>query len=346
MQARIYYLDVLRALAIIMVFTAHSVLSFGAPSNIAGLQFGGAGVDLFFLLSGWLIGSQLFAEKAKFDNIDIKRFWIRRWMRTLPAYYVVLLATIAQLTLTKGPYKDPLPYFFFFQNYDYPLTYFYISWSLSVEEQFYLAIAPSLVLLFKVRAFYQSIALIFLLLTPSLFRYLGWFDTLVETHVRWDCCLMGVLLAHTSYHYPKLWSRAAKFKNPSAVIGSISVALFFYFRWFPPSHDYVDPSFLLLALVFGSLVFFAVNTPVLAKPFGYRIIMHISTRSYSIYLLHPEALALCRRFAADMGFAVHFTVALLITLVIAEILFRFIEIPFIKLRSKYTFSAKRENHVA
>jgi len=346
LQTRIYYLDVLRALAIMMVFTAHSVLSFGAPASIAGLQFGGAGVDLFFLLSGWLIGSQLFAEKTKFKNIDIKRFWIRRWMRTLPAYYVVLLATVAQLMLTKDSFKDPLPYFFFFQNYDYPLTYFYISWSLSVEEQFYLAVAPLLVLIFKCKVPYQSFALIILLLTPSLFRYLGWFDTVVETHVRWDCCLMGVFLAHTSYYHPKLWATATKLKNPFAIIGSLSLVMFFYYRWFPPSNDYADPSFLLLALVFGSLVFFAVNTPVFTKPFGYRLIMHISTRSYSIYLLHPEALALCRKFAADMGFIVHFTAALLITLIIAEILFRFIEIPFIKLRSKFTFSAKRENYAA
>jgi peptidoglycan/LPS O-acetylase OafA/YrhL len=76
------------------------VLSYGSPSYLAPLQFGGTGVDLFFLLSGWLIGSQLFTEKQKSSTIDVKRFWIRRWMRTMPAYFVVLLATLAQLSFT------------------------------------------------------------------------------------------------------------------------------------------------------------------------------------------------------------------------------------------------------
>ncbi|WP_339772246.1 acyltransferase [uncultured Paraglaciecola sp.] len=341
MHNRIYYLDVLRALAIMMVFTAHSVLSFGAPQSISGLQFGGTGVDLFFLLSGWLIGSQLFAEKSKFNNVDVKRFWIRRWMRTLPAYYVVLLATVAQLVLTKDSFKSPLPYFAFIQNYDYPLTYFYISWSLSVEEQFYLVIAPLLVVLFKFKASVQSIGLLTLLITPSLFRSLGWFDSLVETHVRWDCCLMGVFLAHSAHHYSQQWAKMTKFKIPIGLTGLTAFLCFFYFRWYPPYLGYQDPSFLILALTFGCLVFFAVNTPVLTKPLGYQLIMHISTRSYSIYLLHPEALAICRRYFAEQGFLVHFASALLITLCIAEVLFRVVEMPFINMRNNFAFSAKR-----
>lgn len=343
MQQRIYYLDVLRALAIMLVFTGHTVLSYGSPSYIAGLEFGGTGVDLFFLLSGWLIGSQLFSEQQKTSNIDIKRFWVRRWMRTMPAYFAVLFVTLTQLYLTKDSVSNPLPYFFFVQNYFYPLDYFSISWSLSVEEQFYLFIAPFIVCIHRFDKHKQSYILIILLLLPSLFRALGLFNNLNETHVRWDCCLMGVLLAHTCFKHPILWSSAKKLIKPALAIGVFTYITFFYFRWYPPFDTYQDPSKLLLACIFALMVFYAVNTPVLRKPFGYQIIMHISTRSYSFYLLHPEALALSKRFLAEYNFILYYCVALGVSLLLSEILYRCVELPFIAMRDKYRFSVKYPN---
>ena len=62
MNYRIMSMDVLRAAAILLVIIGHSVLSYGSPSNLAPFQFGGTGVDLFFVLSGWLLGGQLFKE--------------------------------------------------------------------------------------------------------------------------------------------------------------------------------------------------------------------------------------------------------------------------------------------
>jgi peptidoglycan/LPS O-acetylase OafA/YrhL len=341
MQERIYYLDVLRALAIMLVFTAHAVLSFGAPSLIAPLQFGGTGVDLFFLLSGWLIGSQLFAEQKCFSNIDIKRFWARRWMRTMPAYFVVLFITLTQLYLTKDQVANPLPYFFFIQNYFYPLEYFTISWSLSVEEQFYLVIAPLVVMISRFKSSLQLTILLILLLLPTVFRSLGWFTDLNETHVRWDCCLMGVLLAHIYYKHRLLWDSYKKYAGIMLVIGIIVYLSFFYFRWYPPFDSYSDPSKLVLALVFSLLVFYAVNTPVTSKPIGYMVVMHISTRSYSLYLLHPEALALAKRFFAESHFVIYYAIALAVSLLITEILYRVVEVPFITMRSKFNFSVKR-----
>jgi peptidoglycan/LPS O-acetylase OafA/YrhL len=343
MQQRIYYLDLLRAIAIMLVFTGHTVLSYGSPSYLAPMQFGGTGVDLFFLLSGWLIGSQLFSEQKKFSNIDVKRFWIRRWMRTMPAYFAVLFVTLTQLYLTKDSVANPLPYLFFVQNYFYPLEYFTISWSLSVEEQFYLVIAPFILFIYRFNKNTQSLILIVMLLLPSLFRELGWFNNLNETHVRWDCCLMGVLLAHTYFKHPELWTAAKRFIKPALFIGILAYVAFFYFRWHPPFENYQDPSKLLLAGVFALMVFYAVNKPVLHKPLGYNVVMHISTRSYSFYLLHPEALALSKRFFEDSNFILYYGVALIISLLLSEVLYRLVELPFIAMREKFSFSSKYSN---
>jgi peptidoglycan/LPS O-acetylase OafA/YrhL len=118
---------------------------------------------------------------------------------------------------------------------------------------------------------------------------------------------------------------------------------FFYFRWHPPFENYQDPSKLLLAGVFALMVFYAVNKPVLHKPLGYNVVMHISTRSYSFYLLHPEALALSKRFFEDSNFILYYGVALIISLLLSEVLYRLVELPFIAMREKFSFSSKYSN---
>lgn len=346
-QERIYYLDVLRALAIMLVFTGHTVSSYG-PTNITGpLQFGGTGVDLFFLLSGWLIGSQLFSEYKKFGNIDVKRFWIRRWMRTFPAYFAVLIFTLCQLYLSKDAVQSPLPYFTFTQNYFTPLTYFSVSWSLAVEEQFYLVIAPLIVLISIYKKVpVQLTILLLLLLLPSLFRLMEMYSSLKETHVRWDCCLMGVILAFVHHRIPNLWIKLKTYNLLFLSVGITLYLCFFYFRWIPPFPSYQDPSKLILAFVFGSMVLFAVNTPTKKIPIAHALFMHISTRSYSIYLLHPDALALCKRLIPQSHLIIYYCCAFFISLVAAEVAYKIVEQPFIKLRSRFDVSKRREKHYA
>jgi peptidoglycan/LPS O-acetylase OafA/YrhL len=343
---RIYYLDLLRALAITLVFVGHTIFSYGPTLLTAPLQFGGTGVDLFFLLSGWLIGSQLFAEHKKHGSIDIKRFWIRRWMRTFPAYFAVLFFTLGQLYLTKDNVQNPLPYFTFTQNYFGTLPYFSVSWSLAVEEQFYLAIAPIIALLFylKKKSIHLTI-LLTLLIMPTFFRTLGWYESSFETHVRWDCCLMGVLLAFTYHHMPTVWEKMSNNKSTLLILGLGFYILFFYFRWAPPTLNYTDPSKLILAIIFAALVIYAVATPIKRLPLFHKAIMHVSTRSYSIYLLHAIPLSISKKIIPDLPLVIYFLIALILTLVISEILYRTVEVGFINLRENYAFSQKRTSLV-
>jgi peptidoglycan/LPS O-acetylase OafA/YrhL len=212
---------------------------------------------------------------------------------------------------------------------------------LSVEEQFYLVIAPLLFFISRFNLGFQTVFLLTLLILPTCFRALGWYDSHNETHVRWDCCLMGVLLAHLYHKRAALWLRLLPFKGTMLIVGTMAYLSFYYFRLEPPYAGYSDPSKLLLAIVFASLVFYAVNTPVLHKPIGFNTIMHVSTRSYSIYLVHPEALAFCKRFLEGSDFLTFYLVAIGLTLIISEVLYRTVEVTFITMRSKYKFSSKR-----
>lgn len=332
-------MDVLRAAAILLVIIGHSVLSYGSPSNLAPFQFGGTGVDLFFVLSGWLLGGQLFKELQRTKKINIKTFWIRRWMRTLPAYYAVLFISVTQRYLTKDNVSFPWEYLVFIQNYHYPLEFFSISWSLSVEEQFYLAIAPLLCLLSSFKPVNRTIVLVLLLVLPEIFRTLGWYEHTSETHVRWDGCIMGVLLANIRYSHEKIWKWLLGNAHYFAGITLFIYILFFYNRW-NPELGILDPNKLILAFMFGSWVIYANTDHRWIKNLYVPGANYIATRSYAMYLLHPEALALVKRVIINMPFVVYLLTAVIITLILSEILYRLIEKPFMNLREKFQISKK------
>ncbi|OZG73581.1 hypothetical protein BTA51_10450 [Hahella sp. CCB-MM4] len=335
----------MRAAAILLVILAHGVNSYGSPDFLRPLQTGGVGVDLFFVLSGWLLGSQLFKELNRTQHINVSRFWIRRWMRTLPAYYVVLVFTVIQLSITKENFEFPYKYFVFIQNYDYPLHFFSISWSLCVEEQFYLAIAPLLLFSKRLSPNAKLILLLVLLVVPSIFRELEMFGHRNETHVRWDCCIMGVMLAHIYANKTALWEKLVRFNR---VVLPITIAVFIgvFVLKYVPSVDASTPSPFFLSLIFGSWVLWAASPKpapaVKAVVTGVNI---VSTRSYSMYLLHPEALAACHKFMPEAPFVIYMIVALAITMVISEVLHRAIELPFMNLRERFKVSQSK-SHVS
>ncbi|WP_158971643.1 acyltransferase [Paraglaciecola sp. L3A3] len=342
MDNRNVSLDLLRAIAILMVFTGHTVLSFGSPDHLFPLRFGGTGVDLFFVLSGWLIGYQLFKEVKNFGGIDVKRFWIRRWMRTLPAYYAVLALTIAQQYLTKDNVDFPIEHLFFLQNYQQTISLFTVSWSLCVEEQFYLLIAPLIVLLTKTNKHNRTIILVILMLLPTVFRELNWYGDLKETHVRWDCCVMGVLLANIYYNHPEFWKKLLNAAGPLALITLLVYLSFYYFRWYP-SEYITDPSKLGLAFIFGCWILWANKTHITFNKSINSIIYYISTRSYAIYLLHPEALALCKKIIIEQHFLVYLAIAFFISCFASEFLYRLLERPIMNMRDNFEVSSARNS---
>jgi peptidoglycan/LPS O-acetylase OafA/YrhL len=333
-------MDLLRSVAILLVLLAHSILSYGAPDYLAPLQLGGTGVDLFFLLSGWLLGGLLFKEGINSGKIDVRKFWIRRWMRTLPAYYVVLIFSVLQRYLTKEDVNFPWEYFTFIQNYATDLPFFFVSWSLSVEEQFYLLIAPLLGFFIKFKKKTVTGTLLLLLVTPYLFRQFEWYSSVYETHVSLDGCVAGVFLAHIRYHYENFWTKISTYAPGISVI-SLSIYILFYVARYFPNWGFSDPDKLLLVLIFGSWVMLANSSPKwqikLYVPGAY----YIATRSYALYLLHPEVLAIQKRYLTDAPFVIYFCIALIGSILVAEILYRSVEKPFMVAREAYSFSRSK-----
>ena len=213
-------LDGLRGIAILIVLGAHT----GVPGFADG--GGGAGVTLFFVLSGYLITSLLLAEKARTGRVDLRAFYIRRALRLFPALAAVLVvvAIIAAAGLMPQTAREGVDYrvvvlgvIFYVVNWvavaGQSIGMLGHAWSLAVEEQFYI-LWPTL-LLFGLRFGRTRLVLVILLLafldTP--YRLLldlngGSMHVFVGTDSRGDALLLGCVLAllETRWHVAVGWA--------------------------------------------------------------------------------------------------------------------------------------------
>jgi peptidoglycan/LPS O-acetylase OafA/YrhL len=329
--------------AILSVIVCHTAGHYGNDQLTLFLGLGGKGVDLFFALSGWLLGQQLIRERLTTGTIELRRFWVRRWLRTLPAYYAVLLFTYAWQVAKGNWHLDP-SYIIFAQRYVHTglMPYFGISWSLCVEEHFYLLIAPFVLLTMRSNRL-GLIALFVLFLFPSLFRNLGWYAHDEQSHVRFDQCLIGVLLAYIYECYPGAWRKLARY-----VWGFVGLALF-GIAWNlvarTKSIDWVlESGPLVWSLISGAFLVLANSKPF--WQFGTKtwLTRFFADRAYSLYLLHIEALTVMKKFSG-LPFIVYLLLTLIISLIAAEILYRTIERPVMRARNRFSWAKSKSEHV-
>ena len=229
-QKRVIQLDFLRGIAILLVLGDHSV-NLIRPEK-AGVfrplatffdRFGWTGVDLFFVLSGFLIGGLLFREIQKYGQLDVRRFIIRRGLKIWPSYYIFLAWVFLQAFRATHSFHDSIqpliPNLLHIQNYVY--TKQEITWSLSLEEHFYLFLPILLWLMTRkqpnnrlhlIPAVYMTIAatcLVFRLLAQHIYPWHPGMDyrwvwkVSMPTHLRMDELLFGVLLAYISIFKPE-----------------------------------------------------------------------------------------------------------------------------------------------
>ncbi|RZA17950.1 MAG: acyltransferase [Lysobacteraceae bacterium] len=249
--ARLPGLDLLRAIAVLWTLQFHSFIVGGLGDDWAWLsRYGWMGVDLFFVLSGLLIGGQLLRPLARGESPSLRAFYIKRAFRILPAFWVVLAVYLLWPGFREAPGMEPWWKFALFivnLDIDYARNAaFSHAWSLCVEEHFYL-LFPALALLLarKPSAPKFWLACSAVLLGGIAIRTFAWlhFDALqpprawfVEdiyypTWNRLDGLLMGVMLATWQVYRPHSWGRMAKHANVAALLGvAVLVLAFWLFR--------------------------------------------------------------------------------------------------------------------
>jgi peptidoglycan/LPS O-acetylase OafA/YrhL len=343
-------LDVLRSIAILLVFTSHYGAGFqGLPWVQALPMFkqGWTGVDLFFVLSGFLIGGQLWKEVKRTNSIQIGRFLLRRGLRIWPLYYAfvgfVLVEGLFGRNLS-GIWADAC----FLSNYFH--CQIGGGWSLSTEEQFYI-LAPLSIAVFsrivKPRHLWilpvagliglvvnRLIVIDYVMpanLVISLFLPL-------YTHA--DGLAIGLLLAWFSVFYPKLIQ--SKRLRLSVCGGMIVAGSGLY------ALDKVLYSFTSLALMFGAAALWGLGlerTPKLLNWHGFYI---ISRLSYGMYLNHfgllerlGSLLLGLRLKGGEPAFWAFYLVSVLASMAVAFVTFQLIEWPFLQIRARWLASKKQ-----
>ena len=302
-------LDLLRAIAIIWVMLFHSFIVGGLGPDFAWLsRFGWAGVDIFFVLSGFLIGTQVFRQLQQSAGFSVSGFYARRAWRILPAFAVVLALYVFFPALREAPGLEAWWQFATFTmnlliDYDRNQAFSH-AWSLCVEEHFYL-IFPLLAWLLASRVsasrFLGACAVVVILgialRAATWLHYAAiepprnWFieELYYPTWMRLDGLLMGVMLAALRVYRPQIWA-SLQLRSNACLLGGVAVCCFalwlFRQRTGLLANTFGWP---LLSFGFGLLVFAGADRNSLIGRWRVPGVGWIAAISYSLYLSHKIA---------------------------------------------------------
>ncbi len=350
-------LDLLRSLAILLVVLFHMPLE-PAPAVLGVTeQCGWMGVDLFFVLSGFLIGSQLLRPYLRNQQPSLWAFYLKRAFRVLPAFWVVLFVYVLVPGFREQPnLPDVWRFLTFTQNFglEAPAAFSH-AWSLCVEEHFYLFFPILVLWLMRKPSLGKAIAVAATIFIAGLIvrwiiwaHYLGpiandpknehlfivryWAMIYFPTYARLDGLLVGVLLAAIRIFRPGWWSYAMARRGLVLVIASILLGLAIWSCWEIYSVSAVIWGFPLIALGFGFLV-----VAVTGLQFRIPGATIGATLAYSTYLTHKAVMHLDRVYLGDL-LSVNWFVSLAIyavsSLIVASVLYLCVEGPFLRLRER------------
>lgn len=343
-------LDGLRAIAVLGIIIYHL--------NKQWLTGGFLGVDTFFVISGYLITSLLLKEYDDTGIIKLKSFWIRRLKRLLPAVIVLLMVVGTATLLLKSDNiirvkHDITAAIFYVSNWWYiakdvnyfeqfsfmPLKHL---WSLAIEEQFYIFFPVILVTLlltikkrYKIGFIFWGVSIISLGLMMFIYSINGDHSRVYfGTDTRLQTLLLGVILAF-------LWP-PFKLKNdpPKVVkyvidsIGSLSfiVLILLFFIINDETNWIYDGGFYLISILTLFIIASVVHPSTwIAKIFSNPVLVFIGKRSYSLYLWHFAVISFVHSYYVDGQIPVYvYFIDISLTIIFAELSYRFIETPFRK----------------
>jgi peptidoglycan/LPS O-acetylase OafA/YrhL len=359
---KFYGLDTLRTLAISYVFLFHYfILSNGEPAWLPGFAgFGWTGVDLFFVLSGFLISSQLFAQMKKGQNISFRQFFLKRLFRIIPAFWITVALYFCIPLFREKEALPPLWKFLTFtQNLGLDLKdygTFSHAWSLCVEEHFYLFLPLILIALqtFKLsNKGYLLIIILFLIgfaVRVYSFDYLYlpkintenswiyWYKYIYyPTYNRLDGLLAGVAIAGIYQFFPAIWTGISKYGNLFLVFSLLVLTGAYFLCEDQQSFNASVFGFPLVAFGYGLMVIGALSPTSFLYKWNSKIISFIATLSYGIYLTHKGIIHITHTLldSADIDNNMLLTISALACVLGAYILHQIIEKPFMKMRNRF-----------
>lgn len=364
-SSRIFGLDLMRATAILMVVVGHCLWIYPQDDSLFHqlLQlFGFFGVEIFFVLSGFLIGKIIYNLflKDDFSMATVLYFLKRRWFRTFPNYYLVLLINIIIAGVIGYQTPQLWRYFFFLQNFKITmLSFFTESWSLSVEEFAYIVLPMFILGLFllikpinKSRFFLWAILLLILIFVCNKLHYQN--TTQNTTLDQWNLSLKAVVIYRLDsifigVLFSWIYLNLASFWRKSKYLFFLLGIILLFFLFFSLGHFglliamqplfwnvmYLPVLSLAVACFLPFLSEWKTETSMIGKS-----ITFISIISYSIYLLHYSVILQLMKYFIKID--VQNRVALylftfvyfIITIILSYLLYRFYEKPMMDLRDK------------
>ena len=363
---RIFGLDVIRATAIILVMSSHCAMLV-LPDNQTNIYLsffkflGAIGVDLFFVLSGFLIGRIILRHIQKNETSfkDILYFWIRRWFRTLPNYFLLLILNIIIFYSLFGIFDFRMGEFILFiQNFASPHPNFFPeAWSLSIEEYAYIfgpLVLFILVHLFKIRnkSYLFLMMTSIVVVTVFILRYLyiskqgfvdynDWSRNIRKVVVyRIDSIYFGFFAAYISITLKYYWQ---KFKYVGLVLGLILFigmhAIIWKYSIQPNNSENFYGLWYLILLPLSLLLIFPYFSLWQEGGFFKNQIRRTSKISYSLYLVNMSLVFIPLRHFVNLNQTAYrskiimFILYWALSFLIAGALYRFYEKPLMDLRN-------------
>jgi peptidoglycan/LPS O-acetylase OafA/YrhL len=286
-------LDGLRAIAILGVMLYHL--------NLPGFTAGFAGVDLFFVLSGFLITSLLLTEHARTGRLDLARFYLRRVLRLIPALVLVLIAALTLAYLFGSPNEQTFTITGIWSSLLYVSNWVLVlvpnsslgplnsMWSLAVEDQFYIIWTPILAYLLSKRISRPTllISLSLAALVSTLACALHWYlsGTFVASALGTDAraqallvgCMLGVLYVSGRFPYK------ARHLMICAMTAALSLTFLITLR---ADSVLYTIGYLIIAIGAGCLIVLAISSPKVASLLSFKPLVWIGSLSYGLYLWH------------------------------------------------------------
>ncbi len=356
---KLYGLDHLRAFAITFVFLFHYGRLFAHPQWTNSIsEFGWSGVDLFFVLSGYLIASQLFLKIDTGKKNSLKEFFIKRFFRIIPAYIgVVALYFLLPVVRERESLAPLWKFLTFTQNIGLDVQHqgtFSHAWSLCIEEQFYLLLPLILAALIYFKqiknAFWLLIILFVFGFAARFYSFehvkslnddsgISWYKWIYyPTWCRLDGLLVGVSIAALLRFKPRFSNKILKYGNALLVVSIIIFAVDYFLCAEPESFNASVFGFPLVDLGYGCIVLAALSPRCFLYTYQSKITSKIAALSYGIYLIHKIVIHVTQsqfvKFKIDDNSNSMFLVCVAVVSVTSLLFNEVIEKPFLYIRRR------------